>query len=80
MLRDDIGINLDDDFKFATIFKKTKECVCLFAEDAFQTLPLPHELAVFGKTYRALLREQWFILPNRLAKLYHETLPKRLDT
>ena len=68
MLCDAIGINLDNDFKFATIFskktlivffcKKTKEYACSFAEDAFQTCPLPHELAVFRKTYLVLLREQ----------------------
>ncbi len=58
--------------------KKTKECVCSFPEDALQTL-LPHEMSVFGKTYLALMREQWFILFDRSALLYHKTLHKRLD-
>jgi hypothetical protein len=67
MLRDAIGINKDDHFKFATIFsmktlivafcKKTREYVCSFPEDTFQTLSPPHEMSVFGKTYDALLRE-----------------------
>ncbi len=66
MLRDVIGINQDNNFKFATIFskktlivsfcKETKESVCLFPEDTFQTLPHPHEISVFGKTYLALFR------------------------
>ncbi len=44
-----------------------------------QTLPPPHEMSVFGKTYLALLREHWFILFDRLAILYHETLSNQLD-
>ncbi len=89
ILRDLIGVNQDDDFKFVTIFskktlivsfcKKTKECVWSFPEDTFQILPSPQEMSVFGKTYLALLRERWFILFDRLALLYHETLCKRLD-
>jgi hypothetical protein len=89
VLRDVIGINQDDDFKFATIFsqkalivsmcKTTGEYMCSFPEDTFQRLPPPHEISVFGKTYLALLREQWFILFDRLALLYHDTLRKRLD-
>ena len=66
MLRDVIGINQDDDFKFATIFSKktlivsicntTGEYVCSFPEDTIQMLPPPpHEMSVFGKTYLALL-------------------------
>ena len=42
-------------------------------------LPPPHEMSAFGKTYLALLREQWFILFDRLALLYHKTLCKQLD-
>jgi hypothetical protein len=89
MLCDLIGINQDNNFKFATIFskkalilsfcKKTREYVCSFPEDTFQRLPPPHEMSVFGKTYLALLREQWFILFDRLALLYHKTLCKQLD-
>jgi hypothetical protein len=89
MLHDAIGVNQDDNFKCVTIFskktlivsfcKKTKDCVCSFPEDTFQTLSLPHEMLVFGKTYLALLREQWFILFDRMALLYHKTLCKRLD-
>jgi hypothetical protein len=89
MLCDVIGINQDDDFKFATIFskkalvvsicKKTGEYICSFPEDTFQRLPPPHEMSVFGKTYLALLKEQWIILFDRLALLYHDTLHKRLD-
>jgi hypothetical protein len=54
VLRDVIGINQDDDFKFATIFsqkalivsmcKTTGEYVCSFPEDNFQRLPPPHEI------------------------------------
>jgi hypothetical protein len=79
MLCDVIGVNLDVTFRFATIFskkmlivsfcKKTKEYAYLFPKDTFQTLPLPHEISVFGKPYLALLREQWFILFDRLAIL-----------
>jgi hypothetical protein len=86
MLRDVIGVNQDDNFNFVTIFsmktlivsfyKKTKEYICLFPEDTFQRLPPPHEMSVFGKTYLALLREQWFILFDRLALLYNKTLCK----
>jgi hypothetical protein len=36
-------------------------------------------MSVFGKTYLALLREHWFILFDRLAILYHETLSNQLD-
>jgi hypothetical protein len=84
MLRDVIGINQDDNIKFATIFsqkalivsfcKTTGEYVCSFPEDTFQRLPPPHEMSVFGKTYLALLKEQWIILFDRLACLYHDTL------
>jgi hypothetical protein len=89
MLCDVIVINQDDNFKFANIFSKkalivsicnmTGEYVCSFPEDTFQRLPPPHEMSVFGKTYLALLKEQWFILFDRLALLYHETLCKQLD-
>ncbi len=89
MIRDVIGVNQDDNFKFVTIFskktlivsfcKKTKEYICSFPEDTFQMLLPPHEMSVFGKTYLGLLREQWFILFDRLALLYHKTLRKRLD-
>jgi hypothetical protein len=30
--------------------KETKEYVCSFPEDTFQTLPTPHEMSVFKKT------------------------------
>jgi hypothetical protein len=80
ILRDVIGINQDNNFKFATIFSKkaliasicktTGEYVCSFPEDTFQRLPPPHEMSVFGKTYLALLKEQWFILFDRFALLY----------
>jgi hypothetical protein len=89
MLRDVIAINVDDNFKFAIIFskktlivsfnKKTKEYVCLFPEDTFQMLPPPHEMSVFGKTYLTLFREHWFIMFDKLAILFHETLCKQLD-
>jgi hypothetical protein len=89
MLRDVVGINQDDNFKFATIFSKkaliisicntTGEYVCSSPEDTFQSLPPPHEMSVFGKTHLVLLKEQWFILFDRLALLYHNTLHKRLD-
>jgi hypothetical protein len=89
MLHDVIGINQDNNFKFVTIFStktlnisfynKTQEYICSFSEDTFQTLPPPHEMSVFGKTYLALLREQWFILFDRLALLYHKILCKQLN-
>jgi hypothetical protein len=59
MLHDVIGINQDDDFKFATIFSQkalivsicntTGEYVSSFPEDTFQRLPSPHEMAGFWK-------------------------------
>ena len=87
ILRDVIGVNLEDDLKFAANFSKkkllvsfckdTKEHICSFADATFQSLPPLDEMRVFGKTYLALLREQWFLLFDRLAKLHHETLPRR---
>ena len=87
ILRDVIGVNLEDDLKFAANFSKkkllisfckdTKEHICSFADATFQSLPPLDEMRVFGKTYLALLREQWFLLFDSLAKLHHETLPRR---
>ena len=87
ILRDVIGVNLEDDLKFAaniskrkllvSFCKDTKEHICSFADATFQSLPPLDEIRVFGKSYLALLREQWFLLFDRLAKLHHETLPGR---
>ena len=64
MLRDVIGVNQDNDFKFVTIFskktlivsfcKKSKKYASSCPEDTFQMFPSPHEMSVFGKTYLAL--------------------------
>ena len=87
ILRDCIGSGLEDDIKFAMTFSKktlevsfcetTKEDICRFPPGSFK--PLPLESSLFGKTYLQLLREQWFIVFDRLAKLQHITLGKRSD-
>lgn len=88
VLRDCIGRDPEDDLKFIRNFstrtlevsfcETSKEHICSFPPGSFKPLPLDRSL--FGKTYLHLLREQWFIVFDRLAKLQHVTLGKRSGT